>query len=80
MTLLLLGVSVIITAVSLILGFPFFFLLLFIPLIPLFGRPPVVRRCPACGWETAGSERFCPYDGTALTPEGGGGEVQQGER
>jgi len=80
LTLILLAVSIAITAVSLALGFPFFFLFLFIPLIPLFGRPPVVKRCPACGWETAGSERFCPYDGTPLVPEDEGGEVQQGER
>jgi len=75
LTLILLAASVIITAVSLVLGFPFFFLFLLIPLIPLFGRPPALRRCPVCGWETAGSERFCPYDGTALTPNGRDGEV-----
>jgi hypothetical protein len=80
LTLILLAVSVIITGVSLALGFPFFFLFLFIPLIPFFGRPPSVRRCPVCGWETAGSERFCPYDGVLLVPEGSDGEVQEGER
>jgi len=58
-----------VTAVSLALGFPFYFLFLFIPLVPLFGRCHRVRRCPACGWETEGSECFCPRDGTPLPPQ-----------
>jgi len=49
LTIVLLAVSVAITGVSLLLGFPFFFLFLFIPLIPLFGRPRTVKRCPICG-------------------------------
>ncbi|MFA5267506.1 MAG: hypothetical protein WC379_06000 [Methanoregula sp.] len=61
---LLLG-SVIMSALFWIAGLPFFFLLLFVPLIPLvFGREKT-RRCPVCGWETTGNERFCPY-GAAL--------------
>jgi len=75
----LLAVSVAVTAVSFALGFPFFFLFLVIPLIPFFGKPPAARRCPVCGWETTGGERFCPYDGTPLAPEGGYGEVQERE-
>jgi hypothetical protein len=58
-----------VTTVSLALGFPFFFLFLFIPVIPLLGRRRQVRRCPACGWETEGEERFCPWDGSPLPPE-----------
>jgi hypothetical protein len=64
--LILLAGSVLITAVLFLLGLPFFFLFLFIPLIPLFGRSRAIRCCPVCGWETAGSECFCPYDGTPL--------------
>jgi len=50
------------------LGLPFFFFLLFIPIIPFLGRERELKRCPLCGWET-GSPRveFCPYDGTPLT-------------
>jgi hypothetical protein len=49
------------------LGLPFFFVFLFIPLIPFFWRKETVRRCPVCGWETTGSERFCPWDATPLS-------------
>jgi hypothetical protein len=59
--------SLVITAVLWALGLPFFFLFLFIPLIPLFRKPRTVRSCPVCGWETTGSERFCPYDATPLS-------------
>jgi hypothetical protein len=59
--------SLAVTAVLWTLGLPFFFLFLFIPLIPLFRKPQMVRRCPVCGWETTGGERFCPYDATPLT-------------
>jgi len=47
-------------------GLPFFFLFLFIPLIPLFTGSRQTRRCLVCGWETSGSERFCPYDASSL--------------
>ena len=57
------------TAVSFALGFPFFFLFLFIPVIPFIGGRRRVRRCPTCGWEAEGEERFCPRDGTPLPPE-----------
>jgi hypothetical protein len=45
---------------------PFFFAVLFIPLIPLFRHKRPVKRCPVCGWETTGSERFCPFDAIPL--------------
>lgn len=48
------------------LGFPLFFLFLFVPLLPFFGRKKALRRCPACGWETSGNERYCPYDASPL--------------
>jgi len=66
MSLLLFIGSLAITAVLWALGLPFFFLFLFLPLIPLFRKSRTVRRCPVCGWETTGSERFCPYDATPL--------------
>ena len=59
------------SAVLWVLGFPFFFLFLFVPLVPLLGRKPSLRRCPACGWETAGDEKFCPFDATPLAGTGG---------
>jgi len=51
-------------------GIPFFVAFLFIPLIPFFSRERNVKRCPLCGWETTGSERFCPFDATPLRESG----------
>lgn len=58
------------------LGLPFFFVFLFIPLIPFFGRERPVKRCPACGWETTDDRTaYCPYDGSSLrVPERDKGE------
>jgi hypothetical protein len=58
------------------LGLPFFFVFLFIPLIPFFGRERKVKRCPLCGFETRDERTaFCPYDGSRLEiPEGDHGE------
>jgi hypothetical protein len=47
-------------------GLPLFFLFLFVPLLPFLGRKQSFRRCPSCGWETSGNERYCPYDATPL--------------
>jgi hypothetical protein len=48
---------------------PFFFLFLFIPVIPFLGkREP--RKCPICGYEARGNEKFCPFDGTELPGPG----------
>jgi len=58
--------SLIVTALMWYQGLPFFFLFLVIPIIPLLRRNRNVRRCPVCGWETSGSERFCPVDATPL--------------
>jgi hypothetical protein len=73
MSLILLSGSLALTAVLWMLGLPFFFVFLFIPLIPFLGKSRTVRRCPVCGWETTGSERFCPCDGTPLPGTGGEG-------
>jgi hypothetical protein len=70
LSLILFAGSIAITAVLWALGLPFFFLILFLPLIPFFSRRGVVKRCPVCGWETAGSEHFCPYDATPLVSAG----------
>ena len=46
---------------------PFFFLFLFIPIIPFLGRERELKRCPLCGWETGDNRvEFCPYDGSPL--------------
>jgi hypothetical protein len=74
LSLILLIGSLAITAILWVLGLPFFFLFLFIPLITLFRKSRKVRSCPVCGWETTGSERFCPYDATPLSGSGEGGE------
>lgn len=67
----LLAVSVLLTAVLWIAGFPFFFLFLFVPLIPQIWRERTVRSCPACGFQTTDRKvAFCPYDGTPLRDEG----------
>jgi len=62
--------SLAITLVLWALGLPFFFVFLFIPLIPFFLRKETVWRCPVCGWETTGCERFCPWDATPLADSG----------
>lgn len=69
-SMILLCASVAVTLLLWWIGLPFFFLFLFIPLIPFLGGKKKIRRCPACGWETAGSERFCPYDATPLETMG----------
>lgn len=56
-----------ITAICWALGFPFFLIFLFVPLIPLLRWEPEKRYCPICGWETAGDEKYRPYDGVFLT-------------
>jgi len=70
MSLLLFIGSLGLTLVFWMLGLPFFFVFLFLPLVPFFLKKPAVRRCPVCGWETTGSERFCPWDATPLTDSG----------
>lgn len=65
-SLILLAGSIIISALFWIAGLPFFFFFLFVPLIPFLSSPEEIRYCPVCGWETNGSERFCPYDATPL--------------
>ena len=60
-----------VTVALYLLGFPYFFLFLFFPLIPLFGRKPPKRTCPVCGWETTGTERFCPWDASPLRETAG---------
>jgi hypothetical protein len=70
LSLILLAGSIAFSVVMWLLHLPFFFFVLFIPLIPFFLRDRAVMRCPACGWETTGSERFCPCDGTPLSGPG----------
>lgn len=62
--------SLVVTVVLWMIGLPFFFVFLFLPLLPLFQRKQTIRRCPVCGWETTGSERFCPCDATPLSEPG----------
>ncbi len=70
MSLILFAGSLVITVVLWMIGLPFFFVFLFLPLVPLLRRQPAIRRCPVCGWETTGSERFCPWDATPLLQPG----------
>jgi len=58
--------SLVVSFLLLSFGIPFFFVFLFLPLIPFFGRDTRIKRCPICGWETSGDELYCPYDGTPL--------------
>ncbi len=71
LSLVLLAGSLAVTAAMYFLGMPFFFLFLFIPIIPFLHRDRQVKRCPSCGFET-GDRRiaFCPYDGSALHEAG----------
>ena len=75
LSILLLAVSLGLTAAALVFHWPFFFLFLAIPFVPFLKQRPV-WKCPACGWVTSGSERFCPCDGTRL--EGPGSEHREG--
>jgi hypothetical protein len=70
LSLIFLSGSLVLTVFLWMIGLPFFFLCLFIPLIPLFFSIGSKKRCPVCGWETTGSERFCPYDATPLMDPG----------
>ncbi len=70
LSLVLLAGSLVVTAVFWMIGLPFFFIFLFVPLIPFLSGRRKIRRCPVCGWETTGSERFCPYDATPLADSG----------
>jgi hypothetical protein len=63
---LLLAGSIMVTMLSYLLGLPFFFLFLFIPVISLWRRGQKMKHCPVCGYEASGEIRFCPYDGTEL--------------
>ena len=65
-SLLLLAGSLAATALMWYLGSPFFCLFLFIPILPFLRRERSLRRCPVCGWETCGRERFCPFDANPL--------------
>jgi len=71
LSLILLAASLAFSVMMWLLHLPFFFVVLFIPLIPFFMRERTVRRCPVCGWETTGSESFCPFDATPLLEIGG---------
>ena len=69
--------SFLITAILWVLGLPFFFVFLFLPLLPFLYGEIRGRCCPVCGWETTGSENFCPFDATPLASPGGeGGECE----
>ncbi|MCX6693436.1 MAG: hypothetical protein NT074_02640 [Methanomicrobiales archaeon] len=77
---LLLVVSVGVSVALFLAGVPFFFLFLFIPLIPWFRKQPMERTCPTCGWRTTATISFCPYDGARLVETGltaGGGERER---
>lgn len=65
--------SLMLSAVFWYLGIPFFIAFLFIPFIPILSRKRRVKHCPVCGWETTGSERFCPFDATPLRETGSEG-------
>ena len=55
---------------TLVLGWPFLFLLFLLPFVWWGGRPKaesVRLRCPACGYaQRDASEAFCPRDGSEL--------------
>ncbi|OPX68535.1 MAG: hypothetical protein A4E38_01767 [Methanoregulaceae archaeon PtaB.Bin108] len=64
---LLLAVSILASAVLYLAGLPFFFLFLFIPLIPFLRGRKDEKTCPVCGFRTTDPRiAFCPYDGTPL--------------
>jgi hypothetical protein len=73
--------SLVITIIFWMMGLPFFFVFLFIPLVPFFFKKQTIRRCPVCGWETTGSEHFCPWDATPLSgPDREFGKGNDGKR
>jgi hypothetical protein len=70
LSVILLAGSLVTSAIFWFAGLPFFFLFLFVPLIPFIFKRGAVRYCPICGWETTGSESFCPYDANPLRDSG----------
>jgi hypothetical protein len=81
LSLLLLAVSIVLSSLFWIARFPFFFLFLVVPLLPLVLHRVNTKRCPLCGWETTGNERFCPWDANILEddePHGKPGETGEG--
>jgi hypothetical protein len=57
--------SIVLTLVCLILGFPFFFLFLFLPLFFLPGKRPR-KVCPVCGVEASNDSKYCRVCGAKL--------------
>lgn len=58
--------SLVLTCILWMIDLPFLFVCFLVPFIPFLSGQLKIRRCPVCGWESAGSERFCPYDATPL--------------
>jgi hypothetical protein len=69
-SLLLLAGSIMMSALFWMIGLPFFFIFLFVPLLSFLSGRRKTRRCPVCGWETVGSGLFCPYNATPLEDSG----------
>ncbi|HKM42015.1 MAG TPA: zinc-ribbon domain-containing protein [Methanocorpusculum sp.] len=58
--------SIVLTVVCFMLGFPFFFLFLFFPMLLFFpGRRPG-RVCPVCGVEASDDSKYCRVCGAKL--------------
>lgn len=63
----LLAGSILVSAILFLAGLPFFFLFLFIPLIPFLRGRREEKTCALCGFRTDDPRiAYCPYDGTAL--------------
>jgi len=58
--------SIVLTVVCLILGFPFFFLFLFFPLVLFFPRRHPVKVCPVCGAGASDDSKYCRVCGAKL--------------
>jgi len=67
-TLIIFLASVVVTVVCFMLGFPFFFLFLFLP-FALFIPHKERRKCPKCGVEVGRDANYCPICGTEIKKE-----------
>jgi len=58
--------SILLTVICLLLGFPFFFLFLFVPLFLLFPGRRSEKVCPVCGAAASNDSQYCRVCGAKL--------------
>lgn len=66
-------ISILLSFILIKMGYPVFFVTLFLPFIglPIFKYQTEeklirINKCPACGWDLEGWEKYCPNCGERL--------------